>query len=70
MEINEIKFKNIYKVVGLPVDHEIYGYVRGWKGNEVGFSVLDEALDAPDLSECGVFWVSPKDFAMIFEVYR
>lgn len=70
MRINEIKFGSIYKAVGLPEEHEIYGYVRGWRENKVGFSVLDEASNEPDLSDCGIFWVSSKDFAMMFDVYK
>lgn len=70
MGISDIKFNSIYKAVGLPEDNVVYGYVRGWHGNEVGFSVLDEPFNDPDFSDCGIFWVAPEDFIKIFEVYR
>lgn len=70
MVVSEIRFGSIYKAVGLPEDNEVYGYIRGWKGNEVGFSVLDKALNDPNFSDCGIFWVAPEAFTMLFEVYR
>lgn len=70
MGISDIKFSSIYKAVDLPSDNAVYGYIRGRHGSEVGFSVLDEPLNDPDFSDCGIFWVAPEDFISIFEVYR
>ena len=43
-----------------------YVYVRIMKGDEVGFSVLDEITDHPDFSNCGVFYVRQTDFMKHF----
>lgn len=71
MTLNEISIKNVYVVKDtLAKEGFVYAYVRGWRGNEVGFSVLEQALDDPDLSQCGVFWVRPEDFIRVFDVYK
>ncbi len=45
----------------------IYAYVRALnEQGEIGFSVLDHITNRPDYSECGVFWVRPQDFLMVF----
>ena len=69
MNVEEIRFGRIY-TVALPLEENVYAYVRDWKNGKVGYSVLDEATDHPDFSDCGVFWMDPEDFAKIFVVYR
>ncbi len=56
---------NIYKAKSTPED--VYGYIRIFRGDEVGFSVLPIATLTPDFSNCGVFWVKKKDFFVAFE---
>ena len=71
MNVEDIRFGRIY-VNAIPLEGgaEVYGYIRDWKNGKVGYSVLDEATDKPDFSECGVFWMAPEDFAKVFMVYR
>lgn len=47
----------------------IYGYVRAYRGPDVGFSVLDVATSSPNFSNCGVFWVKPEDFMKTFKYF-
>lgn len=70
MKVSEISMKKIYRAKAeLGIEEGIFAYVRGWQKGEVGFSVLDEATNNPDFSNCGVFWVLPTDFVKIFEVH-
>ena len=70
MNTSDIRFRSIYKVKEeLHIDEAPFAYVREWKNGEVGFSVLDEATNTPDFSNCGVFWVLPEDFIKIFNLY-
>lgn len=48
---------------------KLFLYIRGWRRDQLGFSVLDVATDEPDFSDCGVFWVYPKDFCKLFREY-
>ena len=57
----------IYVSKGTP--ETIYGYIRGTRGGDVGFSVLDTATSQPDFSGCGTFWLKPEDFFKVFEYY-
>ncbi len=70
MKVKDISHDNIYvsKIPNLPMP--IYGYIRTIRAGEVGFSVLEEPVEDPDFSNCGVFYVKPKDFTRVFEVYR
>ena len=69
MNISEIKFKTVYRAKEeLGIEDHVFAYVRGWENGEVGFSVLEEATDNPDFSNCGVFWVRPSDFVRIFDI--
>ena len=56
----------IYISKGTP--EPVYGYVRGFKNDEVGFSVLDVPTNFPDFSNCGIFWIKKKDFFKVFEI--
>ena len=71
MNVEDIRFNRIYiNAVPLEDDVVVYGYVRDWKNGKVGYSVIDEATDDPDFSNCGVFWMAPEDFAKVFTVFR
>ena len=70
MNTSDIGFRSSYKVKEeRHIDEAPFAYVRGWKNSEVGFSVLDEATNTQDFSNCGVFWVLPEDFIKIFDLY-
>ena len=61
-----LKIGEVYKSTATPIT--IYAYIRAFKGDEVGFSVLEYATSYPDFSNCGVFWVKEKDFFKVFEM--
>ena len=63
--IRKLTIGSIYKAKDTPED--VYAYIRAFRGNEVGFSVLSEATVTPDFSNCGVFWVKKTDFFVVFE---
>lgn len=65
----EIRFDIVYKNK-LPMEEDVYAYVRAWQGGEVGFSVVDKPSRNPDFSNCGVFWVAPEHFCFVFEKYK
>ena len=48
------------------LEEDVFAYVRFFKDGEVGFSVMDHPSLRPDFSECGVFWVKPEDFLLVF----
>lgn len=68
MGLKSINSKIIYKPAE-PVGGDVFAYVRAFNGKEVGFSVLDEATRKPDFSNCGIFWVRPEDFALLFKAH-
>ena len=70
MRVNGIEKNAIYKTIEPCEDGDIYAYVRGWSDTEIGFSVLDKAVENPDFSNCGMFWVKPKDFKKLFKIYK
>lgn len=55
----------VYKTISTPTP--IYGYIRGIKYGDVGFSVLDYPTSYPDFSDCGIFWVPVHGFFKVFE---
>ena len=69
MNIRDYKSGTIYKPI-VPLEEEVFLYVRKFKNDEVGFSVLDKATHHPDFSNCGIFWVKAKDFLSVFDVYE
>ncbi|MBQ6371467.1 MAG: hypothetical protein IJJ21_07785 [Firmicutes bacterium] len=69
MGTGNIKMKAIYEPVQ-PLEDDVYAYIRGLAGNEIGFSVLDEATEHPDFSNCGMFWLKKKDFMKFFRVSK
>ncbi|MDO4870026.1 MAG: hypothetical protein Q4A65_07085 [Bacillota bacterium] len=69
MKRNQIRFDMIYKNK-LPMEEDVYAYIRAWQGDEVGFSVLDRPTNNPDFSKCGVFWVTPDNFWIVFEEFK
>ena len=69
MKVNEISMDAIYTTKERVADWDIFAYVRGWRDGNVGFSVIDDAMYDPDLSDCGVFWVHPEDFCRMFKVH-
>ena len=56
----------VYKPI-VPLEEEVFVYVRKLRGKEVGFSALPTATRNPDFSNCGIFWVRQKDFNKIFQ---
>ncbi|MDO4485075.1 MAG: hypothetical protein Q4C46_00610 [Bacillota bacterium] len=70
MNINEIRKGVIYKAVNLPEKCDVFAYIHKCNKKEVAFSVLDEAVENPDFSNCGMFWVRPQEFTLLFEVYQ
>lgn len=68
MKLSEIRLNAIYRP-SIPLDEEVYAYIRGFKDNLIGFSVLDEATSHPDFSNCGIFWLKTEDFDFVFEEY-
>lgn len=60
-----LKIGEVYRASATPIT--TYGYIRAFKGDEVGFSVLEYATSYPDFSNCGIFWVREKDFFKVFE---
>lgn len=67
MNINDIKMNGIYRFSLGDQNEDVFAYIRKWKNNEIGFSVLDHISEYPDLSDCGIFWVDKYDFALMFE---
>ena len=43
-----------------------YVYVRFVRGEELGFSVMDDITTRPDYSQCSVFWMKQGDFLKMF----
>ena len=69
MKISDISVDAVYTTRERVAEWDIFAYVRGWRDGDVGFSVIEEATYTPDLSECGVFWVSPEAFCQLFKMY-
>ena len=67
-KVNNLPSKDVI-YISTCTPEKIYGYVRAFRGGEVGFSVLDVATSKPDFSNCGVFWVKPEDFMRTFKFY-
>ena len=51
----------------VPLEEDVFAYIRDCREAEIGFSVLDTQEQYPDFSNCGVFWLSPGDFVDFFE---
>ena len=51
----------------VPLDEPVYAYIRNYKQDAVGFSVLGSVEQEPDFSKCGMFWLDPQDFDEFFE---
>ncbi|MBR4150566.1 MAG: hypothetical protein IKR08_04225 [Firmicutes bacterium] len=66
---NTILLDQIYVSKPDTTEEPVFAYVRFFKDGEIGFSVLDEAFSDPDFSNCGVFWVRPEDFPIVFMPY-
>ena len=60
---------NCIYINSVPMEEDVFAYVRFLKDGEIGFSVLDHPSLRPDFSQCGVFWVKPEDFLMTFDPF-
>ncbi len=60
---------NCIYINSVPMEEDVFAYVRFFKDGEVGFSVLDHPSLRPDFSQCGVFWVKPEDFLLTFDPF-
>lgn len=66
MALNSINSKMIYKPAQ-QLEEDVFAYILDFNGKEIGFAVLDKATKNPDFSNCGMFWLSPYDFANFFK---
>ena len=70
MKIEDIKQDAIYVGDGKLKNTPGFLYIRGFMDGEIGFSVLDDPVEFPDFSHCGVFWMAPEVFASVARIYR